>query len=98
MKQIPTKIKNLVIDKNWNDTFIFEEMECEHSPNIKEHVKVNCNKCNYDKREVWLETILDNITGKETYIDKNNKSHTISKIKIIRGVYDDVIGIEKEYD
>jgi nitrate reductase beta subunit len=95
--EIPKKIKSLVSDLDWNNEFIFEDMDCEHAPEAKEHVKVDCQKCQFDKRELWLENHLDKLTGEETIKDKDNKIHKISKLIVIRGRYNDCIGVQTEY-
>lgn len=101
MTEIPSKIRDKVVDKNWSETFIFEDMPCNHKPNAKEHEKINCLKCQYDKRELWLESELTRIQGTETTNalnpSKAETTYTINKIIVIRGVSDDVIGIQKEW-
>lgn len=97
LTEIPAKIKSKVVDKNWNDTFLFEEMPCNHDPNAKEHVKVDCEKCNYDKREIWLEQELTKMTGNETILNAQGIPITLFKITVNRGRYDDVMGIAREY-
>lgn len=97
MTEIPTKIKGKVEDKNWSETFIFEEMPCNHDPNAKQHIKVNCEKCNYDKREFWLEDELKKMQGNETTTDMNGNTKTLDKIIVKRGRMDDCIGIERAY-
>jgi len=97
MNEIPNKIKGIVQDLNWNDNFIFENMDCNHTPEAKEHLKVDCQKCEFDKREIWLEEKLNSMTGEETIKDRENKIHKISKITVVRGKYNDCIGINYEY-
>lgn len=98
MNEIPKHIGKLVTDIDWNKDFIFEDMSCEHAPLAKEHVKVDCQKCQYDKREIWIEEKLNKMTGKETMIDLDKKIKTISRIIIHRGKYDDCIAIQTEFN
>lgn len=92
LPDIPTHIKGKVSDKNWNDVFIFEQMPCMHKADAVEFEKIDCDKCNFDKRETWLEDTL-------TKQDVNEKQgiKTLSKIIVIRGRFDDCIGIQKEF-
>lgn len=82
--------------------FIFEDMPCNHTQGAKEHEKVHCDKCKYDKREAWLESTLEAQDANETTTYKDDKGKTItatlSKITVVRGSYDDVIGIQKEFE
>ena len=97
LDKIPDKIKSKVEDKEWSLIFKFEEMCCSHPINAKEFEKVNCEKCLFDERETWLETTLTNQDNKENTKDKDGNDKTLSKIIIIRGRYDDCIGIQKEF-
>jgi len=102
MNQIPNHIKSKVKDKNWELDFIFEDMNCNHTQGAKEYEKLSCDKCKFDKREVWLEQTLQaqDPNEKTTYKDDKGKTitATLSKITVIRGTYDDVIGITKEFE
>ena len=97
LDKIPDHVKSIVEDKNWNEIFIFEEMTCNHSQNAKKFEKVNCLKCNFDERETWLETELTN-QNLNQQITIENIPKKLKKIKVLRGSYDDCIGIEKEWD
>jgi len=100
--KIPDKIKSKVKDKDWNLDFIFEDMNCNHTQGAKEYERVHCDKCKFDKREVWLEQTLEAQDPNEKTSFKDDKGKTItqtlSKITVIRGIYDDVIGIQKEFE
>lgn len=93
---IPIKVKHLVIDINWNNNFIFESMDCQHSLDAKEHIKVDCIRCKFDKQEFWLEKTLSEINPTEESKEKN-ETFTLSKIIVVRGKYDDCIAIQKEF-
>jgi len=101
MNSIPNHIKSKVKDKDWSLDFIFEDMPCSHTQGAKEHEKVNCDKCKFDKREAWLEQTLEaqDPNEKTTYKNEQGKTitATLSKITVVRGSYDDCIGITKEY-
>jgi len=70
-------------------------MPCNHTGKKKIDM-VNCNRCNYNKREMEAETIIDTLNGNEKYTtkDKNDVTVTLSlnKIIIVRGHLDDCIG------
>jgi len=97
MNQIPNKIKSKVTDKDWSLDFIFESMPCNHTQGAKEYEKVNCDKCKYDKREAWLENFLENQDPNEKIKDQNGQDITLKNIKVVRGAYDDCIGVINEY-
>lgn len=96
MDSIPSKIASKVQDKDWSETFVFEEMPCNHDPNSKEYKKVDCEKCNFDNAELSLEEFLNKLDGTEKTqildIDGVPKNHTLSKIIVQRGRFDDCIG------
>lgn len=102
MNEIPNHIKSKVTDKDWSLDFIFEDMMCTHTQGAKEYEKVNCDKCKFDKREAWLEQTLDKQDVNEKTSFKDDKGQTVtqtlSKITVIRGTYDDCIGIQKEFE
>lgn len=101
MNKIPNHIKNKVQDIDWSNDFIFEVMPCTHKQDAKEYEKVNCNKCNFDKREQWLENTLEKQEDKETITVVNDQkksiTKTLAKITVMRGKFDDCIGIQKDF-
>lgn len=97
LDKIPSAIKSKVQDKDWSLTFKFEEMPCNHKIDAKDFEKVNCDKCSFDERETWLETILQNTNPMETIKNKDGNNITLTKITVNRGKYDDCIGITREY-
>lgn len=101
LNEIPPHIKSKVIDKDWNEIFTFEEMVCNHLPDVKKHIIANCEICQYKNREKWIEDSLTNQKVDETikYVDKSGieQTKTLSRITVHRGKYDDVIGIEKQF-
>ena len=94
MDKIPSKISNIVKDKEWSETFIFESMECSHSDTASKSDKVDCLRCNCDSREIWLEDLLTTADLKETLI-VGKKTQILKEIIVIRGKFDDCIGVEK---
>ena len=97
MDKIPDQIKDKVKDIDWSKNFIFEDMPCDHDPEAKDHVKINCDKCNFDKRELWLENALTKQNKDEKTKDDKGNILTLNKITVIRGKFDDCIGIQKEF-
>lgn len=95
---IPQHIKSKVEDKNWSLTFKFEEIPCSHDIHAKEYEKVDCQKCKFDERETWLENTLTNQDANQTVKDKDGNDKTLSKITVVRGKFDDCIGIQKEFN
>lgn len=96
MTEIPAAIKDIVQDKDWNETFIFEEMPCNHKANAKPHEKIDCPKCTFDNRELWVESELTKAKKTDT-TETDSGTKTIKSIKVIRGKYDDAIGIQREW-
>ncbi len=94
MDKIPAHIRAKVVDKDWSETFIFEEMKCDHSPNAKKYEKIKCDKCNFDDREIWLETELTKRQPTDTTKDEKGITKTLGKIIVSRGSFDDCIGIK----
>jgi len=101
MNQIPNHIKSKVKDKDWSLDFVFESLPCSHTQGATHYEKSVCERCKYDQREAWLENSLEkqDINEKHQYQDADGKTitATLSKIIVVRGSYDDVIGIEKEF-
>lgn len=97
LTEIPNNIKSKVLDKDWSLNFKFEDMPCNHPIDAKDFLKVNCEKCNYDERETWLETTLSNQSLTEKIKEKDGTERTLSKIIVLRGRYDDCMGIQKEF-
>ena len=97
MNEIPAHIADKVDDKNWNDTFIFENMTCGHNHNSNEFETLNCDHCKCVKRENWLEECLSNCNSNET-LTTEDKTETLTKIVVARGKFDDVIGITKVFN
>lgn len=102
MEEIPNKIQSICKDKNWSLDFIFESIPCDHTQDAKEYEKLSCIKCNCDKREAWLEQILEKQNPDEKVnsidIEGNPTIITLKKITVVRGLFDDCIGIQKEFD
>lgn len=94
---VPNKIKSKVTDMDWSLTFKFEEMPCNHPENAAEHIKADCPKCQFDSRELWLENHLNTLTGQETTLDKDGNPKQLQKIIVLRGRYDDCMGIQTEW-
>ena len=62
----------------------------------------DCLKCQCDDREAWSQAELAKLTGNETRngIDADLKVPHIfklSKVRVIRGRFDDIIGIESHF-
>lgn len=94
LEAIPAKIASKVEDKDWSQTFIFEQMPCLHGENALPHEKVNCEKCKIDAAEKWAEDTLTKLEGNETTKDEDGNTKALQKIKVVRGKYDDCIGFE----
>lgn len=93
---IPAKAGGKVIDKDWSEVFAFEQFpDCQHSNKKQEIDCVDCVEKLY-AREKWLENYLQNI-DKEVILDLDgNIIGGVSKVKVVRGRYDDCIGIITE--
>ena len=85
MTSIPNKIKDKVIDIDWNKTFKFETMD-----------NSNPDVINSKTQEAWLEDELTKQDPSEELIVKG-KTYKLSKITVLRGRYDDCIGTNKEF-
>ena len=94
LDKIPAQIAAKVEDKDWALTFIFENMPCSHPPTAAEFEKIDCLKCKIDVAEKWIEQTLTDTTGTETTKDKMGNILNLQKIVVMRGKYDDVIGLE----
>ena len=95
MNEIPAHIKAKVNDIDWNKTFIFEEIPIHvHTTSFE---RVQCSSCKYRERELGIEELLTKIKSNESVTSKGIV-RTLSSITIIRGTFDDCIGIQKEYN
>ena len=101
MNVIPAKIKDKVIDLDWSKEFTFESMPCQHEPNAAKHIIKNCEVCQFKEREIWLETVLTNIEPLEKFTNTDlagvKTLKTLHKIIVVRGKFDDCVGIQREY-
>jgi hypothetical protein len=98
LDKIPSHVSNKVEDKNWSEIFIFEDMLCNHTHNAKEYEKIDCVKCQCEKKEKWLENELINFDNNKTIENTlTKKLEKPIKIKVIRGKFDDCIGIQTEW-
>lgn len=98
LTHIPNPIKNKVIDKDWTKVFIFEEMPCKHTQDALQYEKLDCERCQANEKETWLENTLAKQDPNATITDKDNKILTLSKITVKRGKYDDCVGIQCDWN
>lgn len=94
---IPQHIKSKVIDKDWSQTLIFELIPCTHKSDAAEFEKVDCLKCKIDTSEKWLESYLTAIKPNKT-IEIDGKTLALTSMRVVRGKFDDCIGVESVWD
>lgn len=94
-KPIPQTLKDVLQDDRFGKEHAFEEMKCNHTDKNRLSMK-NCERCQYDERELECETLIDNLNGNEkcTQLDENGlpQEKSLIGLKIMRGRYDDVVG------
>jgi hypothetical protein len=94
---IPLEAVGKVIDIDWSKVFTFEEFpDCQHT-NKKD--EINCTDCveKLYSREKWLEQTLSKFDDLPHARDENGKDlGPITKVRVIRGKYQDCIGIITE--
>lgn len=100
-KLIPQAVKDKLEDKRFGKEHAFEELVCNHTDMTRLKM-LNCVRCRYNKREIEAETIVNSLTGSEQtdYTDMLGVTtqKTLSKLTIIRGSNDDVLGYQWEWN
>lgn len=94
--EIPKHIKAKVEDIDWSKTFAFEEMPEHQHTRIEE---IDCQNCQHKliQREEWLENYLSTVSATKPITDPIKKTTTpLKKITVLRGKYEDCIGIVEE--
>jgi len=94
-KPIPPSLSNKLKDDRFGKEHMFEEIKHNHTKNTRLLMK-RCERCQYNKREIECETIIDTLNGNEktSTLDINNSpiTPTLFRLRIDRGRYDDVRG------
>lgn|GEM_PF-4082000 len=90
-------------DKGKGRPKVFESINHTHSENTNQLDIKNCTKCAFESREQWLENTLQKQDANEklNYFDpilKKSVTKTLTKITVIRGKFDDCIGIQKDFE
>ena len=93
-------LKAKLEDKMFGKEHAFESMTCNHQ-NQSKLEKLKCTRCQFNKREIEAENLVNSLTGNEETIIQNPDGSTSTKplksLKIQRGNFDDVIGYVWEW-
>jgi len=99
-KPIPQTLKNKLIDPRFGKEHAFEGIKHSHSDRSRLNM-INCARCQYDQREIECENLIDSLNGNEEMVIKKqgqpDKDVTLSKLKIVRGRFDDFVGFQWEW-